>query len=295
MELHSAQRPLRLHSSHSLTEEKHAMLNLNHRLEAYLSRVKLLEEENTLLEKQIQTLRRSGQGASGRRRGLQEELRQVRLEVDAAWRDRVLTELEVCRVAEELRALDLQRQKEAQAHVEAKKKVEQSRRELEEEQRAQVWLREKVNQLEHEMRLLIQTHQKDVAHLEAKLSQSRTTMPPTMTQRSNQTPDLLQLEQELSQRASRAWQEAAEAYQGQLERLEESLNQTRSRLTQLGEEKNQSQLKLRQLEEEISSEQEVRLRLEKNAAAQGDRYDHEIQQLQVRDQHSHTCLILPVS
>ncbi|KAF1388467.1 hypothetical protein PFLUV_G00090510 [Perca fluviatilis] len=278
MELHSVHQTF--HHSR-LGEEKHQMLDLNRRLGSYLSRVKLLEEENAALAKEIQALRRSGHGASPRRQGLEEELRRVRLEVDAAWRDRVHTEMEVRRVTEELRTLDMLRRREAQAQAEAKKKIEQSRKELEEEQRAQVWLSEKVNQLENEMRHLIQTHQEDVAHLEAtQLTRSRATMPPTLAQRGKQAPNLLELEQEYSQRASRAWQEAAEAHQGQLERLEESLNQARSRLTQANQEKSESQLKLRALEKEMASAQDVRLHLEETAARQGNRYSQEIQQLQ---------------
>uniref|UniRef100_A0A3B5AUC5 Nestin n=1 Tax=Stegastes partitus TaxID=144197 RepID=A0A3B5AUC5_9TELE len=277
MEFHSVHKIF--HSNH-LGEEKHQMLNLNRRLETYLSRVKLLEEENALLAKEIQAMRHNSHGVSPHRKGLEEKLRQTRLEVEAAWRDRVLTELEVGKLAEELQALDMLRQREAQAHMKAKTKLEQSRKELEEEQRAQIWLREKVSQLEQEMRLLVQTHHEDVAHLEATLSRSRATMPHTAVQRCNQTPNLLQLEHEYSQRASRAWQEAAEAYEGQLARLEESLNQTRSRLTQAGQEKRESQLKLQALEKERTSAQDVRLHLEKTAAQQRDRYSQEIQQLQ---------------
>lgn len=282
MELHTVHKS----SHHScLGEEKHQMLNLNRRLETYLNRVKLLEEENTLLAKEIQALRRSHHGASTRRKGLEEELQQTRLELDAAWRDRVHTELEVGRLTEEFQALDLQRQREAQAHIKAKTMVEQSRKELEGEQRAQIWLREKVSHLEREMRLLIQTHQEDVAHLEATLTHSRATMPPTLAQRSNQTPSLLQLGQEYSQRATRAWQEAAEAYQGQLAQLEESLNQARGRLTQVDQEKRESQLRLQALGKEIASAQDVRLHLEKSAAQQRDMHSQEIQQLQVSAEH----------
>ncbi|XP_045898075.1 nestin-like isoform X2 [Micropterus dolomieu] len=117
MEPHSLHRTF--HHSH-LGEEKHQMLNLNRRLETYLSRVKLLEEENALLAKELHGLRRSNQGASIRRKGLEEELRKARLEVDVAWRDRVHAELEVGRLTEEVQALDLQRQRDArdQEHLE---------------------------------------------------------------------------------------------------------------------------------------------------------------------------------
>ncbi|XP_068996701.1 nestin [Embiotoca jacksoni] len=274
-----------LHSVHKIFhpnhpgEEKQQMLNLNRRLETYLSRVKVLEEENALLAKEIQVTRCNNHGALTRRKGMEEELRQARLEVDAAVRDRFLTQLEVGKLTEELEALDMQRQREAQAQVKAKTMLEQSRRELEEEHRVQIWLREQVNQLEHEMRLLVQTHQEDVAHLEATSTRSRTTTQYTFAQRGNREPNLLQLGEQYSQSTSRAWQEAAEAYQDQLARLEESLSQARSRLTQVGQEKSESQLKLRALEKEMASAQVVRLHLEKTAAQQRDGHGREIQQL----------------
>lgn len=257
------------------------MLNLNRRLETYLNRVKLLEEENALLAREIQAMRHNSQGALTHRKGLEEELRQARMEVDAAWRNRVLTEVEVSKLTEELQALNLQRQSEAQAQMVAKKKLELSRKELEEEQRAQIWLREKVSQLEHEMGHLIQTHEEDVAHLEAVLTQSRATMPPTLAQRGKQTPDLLMMGHELSQKATRAWQEAVEAYQGQLSQVEESLGQARSRLNQVCQEKLDSKLKIQALEKELASAQDIRLHLEKTAAQKTDKHGLEIQQLQV--------------
>lgn len=257
------------------------MLNLNRRLETYLSRVKLLEEENELLANEIEALRRNNQGASAHRRGLEEELQWARLDVDAAWRERVLSEVEVEKMVQELQDLELQRQREAQAKAIAKSKLEQSRKELQEEERAQMWLREKVNQLEQEMTLLIQTHKEDVAHLEAMMIQTRATMPPAQAHRANQAPDLLRMGQEFSQRATRAWQEAAGAFQGQVARLEESLEEARSRLNQVHQEKHESQLKLQTLEKEMASAQDVRLHLERTVAHRREEHCQEIQHLQV--------------
>ncbi|KAM3873515.1 nestin [Diretmus argenteus] len=256
------------------------MLDLNQRLETYLSRVKLLEEENYLLQKEIQALRRSRQGASSRRKGLENELHQARVEVEATWRDRDQTELEVRSLAEELHALVLQRQKQAEARAEAKTKLEESRKEMVEEQGAQMWLREKVKQLEKEIQLLIQSHQEDVAHMEATLTHSQPAMPPMLALTSNQMPNLLQLGKEYSQRASRAWQEAAEAYQGLAELQEESLNQARNRLAQVGQERSENQMKLQALEKELASAQDISLHLEKAVAQQRDKQSQEIQQLQ---------------
>ncbi|XP_028327398.1 nestin [Gouania willdenowi] len=272
MELH------RIHKTSNLNmdDEKHQMLNLNRRLETYLSRVKHLEEENELLAKEIQGMRYNNQGAQVHRMSMEEELRQTRQAVDEAWRDRVLAEFEVNKMVEELESLDLQRQREAEARMRAKTKLEQSRKELEEEQRAQIWLRQKVSQLEQEINILIQNHHEDVAHLETQLTQSKVRMP----QRVQQTPNLLQLGQEYSQRATRAWQEAAEAYQFQLARMEESLDQARGRLSQVNQEKEEIQLKLKALEKEIVSEHEVRQHLERTGAQRRDQHGLGIQQLE---------------
>lgn len=267
------------------------MLGLNRRLESYLSRVKLLEEENMLLVKELDALRHSGHGALAQKKAMAEELRQTRLEVEAAWRDRTHTELEVCRLSEELQALNLQRQMEAEEQVKTKAAVEQSRKELEDEQRAQMWLRQKVNQLEGEINHLVETHQENLAHLEETSSQRRVAPPVMQAQRTNQGTSALQLGQEYQQRVSRAWQEATEAYQGQLSHLEETLDQTRSRLAQVGQETGKSQLRLRALEKEMASAQDVRAHLEKTVVQRRMEYDQEVQQLQVRTEHE-TLLIV---
>uniref|UniRef100_H3D624 IF rod domain-containing protein n=1 Tax=Tetraodon nigroviridis TaxID=99883 RepID=H3D624_TETNG len=271
---HGARKPFHL------GEEKHQMLNLNHRLETYLNRVKLLEEENLLLAKEIQVLRCSSQHEVSQRKSLEKNLQQARQEVDSAWRERAHMELEVGRLMQELQDLDTQRQREAQAQAEANKMLELSRKELEEEQRAQVWLSKTAAQLQQEMRHLIQTHQEDVAHLEATLNQSRATRPPTVAPRAEQRANVLQLGQEYSQQTTRAWQEAAQAYQGQLAHLEASVNQARSHLMQVGQEKRESQLKLQVLEKEITTAQDLKMHLEKTAAQQGQNYSQQIQELQ---------------
>ncbi|XP_061918198.1 LOW QUALITY PROTEIN: nestin [Entelurus aequoreus] len=251
-----------------LAQEKHQMLDLNRRLESYLGRVKSLEGENALLAQEIRDLRR-GNDASARKKNMEKELREARVALDTAWRDRVFTEIEVRKLSEELQVLDWHWQQEAQADVEAKTKVEVSRKELEEEHRAQRWLREKIGQLENEMSLLVQTHQQDVAHLEANPDTHSTASVPTrFAQRGNATSDLHQLEQELHHRATRAWQEMAEAYQAQLVGLEESLNQNQARLSQADREKSENQAKLRALERDMVSAQDVRLHLERSADQQ---------------------------
>eukprot|EP00063_Salmo_salar_P042671 XP_014017506.1 PREDICTED: nestin isoform X1 [Salmo salar] len=272
MELHS----LRHYHSHR-TDDKLQMLNLNKRLETYLGRVRLLEEENKLLSQELQALRGSCQGG---RMGLEDKLSLARQEVEEAWREKDRVELELGSLGEELQVLGLQRQWEADAHGEVKKKLADSRKEMEEEKRAQIWLREKVSQLEKQIQFQIQIHQEDVAGFQATLIHVRPALPPPPPQTGTQLPSLQDLGEEYSQMAVRAWHEAAMVFQGQLDSLGESLNQARTRLAQVGQEKIESQLKLQALENELQSVQDRRQHLERSVAKQRDRQRQEIQNLQ---------------
>nr|XP_046158205.1 nestin-like isoform X2 [Oncorhynchus gorbuscha] len=272
MELHR----LRHHHSHR-TDDKLQMLNLNQRLETYLGRVRLLEEENKLLCQEIQALRGSGQGG---RMGLEDKLSLARQEVEEVWREKDRVELELGSLGEELYVLGLQRQWEADAHGEVKKKLADSRKQMEEERRAQIWLGEKVSQLEKQIQFQIKTHQEDVAGFQATLIHVRPALPPPPPQTGTQLPSLQELGEEYSQMAVRAWHEAAMVFQGQVDSLDESLNQARTRLAQVGQEKNESQLKLHALENELQSAQDRRQCLERSVAKQRDMQRQEIQNLQ---------------
>lgn len=271
-----------------LGQEKHQMLDLNRRLESYLGRVKFLEEENQLLHEEILMLRRNREPQAQQRRALEAALMEARGELERAWREKDKVEVQMGNLSEELRVVGLQRQRVAAARAEAQGRLAESRKELEEERRAQIWLRDKAAQLENELHFQTQSHQEDVSAFKASVAQARPlqAVPSLHTQTHSQ--GFCDLGQEYSQRAALAWREASEAYQRQAERLEESLNQAKARLGQITQERRENQMKLQSLAKDLEAARTRKEMLERRAVQQKDRQSQDISQLQVRAGDCHT-------
>ncbi|XP_060726255.1 nestin [Tachysurus vachellii] len=271
MEIFSSRHPLS-----STGAEKYEMLELNRRLESYLNHVKLLEEENQLLWGEIQAMRRN-QDTGGQRKAQEEALSLARNELQNTWREKDCVELEVSNMLQEIEELNILRQKERSAQTEAKRKLEESRKTLEDERRMQIWLREQAAHLEKEISLQVQLHQEDLAALKSSCAFSK---PVLMAPQHSQTLNLHGLGEEYSQRAAQAWHEAASVYKTQMKKLEERLTQTMSDMTLIKQEKKESQLQVQDLAKELESAKAKRELIEKNMVQQKQRQNQDIQHLQ---------------
>ncbi|XP_051577927.1 nestin-like [Myxocyprinus asiaticus] len=259
-------------------EEKYQMLELNQRLESYLGRVKLLEEENNLLREEIHTLKKSSD-SSGQRRAQEEALRQARRMMEEAWREKYHAELEVENLIEDMEKVGIRRQKEKMAQGEVQRRLAESKKELEEEQRAQIWLREKVAHLESELLLQVQVHQENMETLQASLQQTKQVL---MAPQPTQIPSILDLGQEYSHRAAEAWQEATTNYQRQVGRLEESLNQAKANMAKIHQEKRENQHQVKHLAKELESIKTKREMLQKHEGRQREEHRQERQHFQAQ-------------
>ncbi|XP_035386572.1 nestin [Electrophorus electricus] len=261
-------------------EERFQMLELNRRLESYLGHVKLLEEENQLLWGEIQALRRS-QDTGGRRQVQEEAVRLARREIQTAWLEKDHAELEVGKLLEEIEELNAQRQGVREAQAEAKRRLKQSRGELEDEKRAHIWLREQAAHLEKELSVQVHVHQEDVAALKSSYALWK---PAPAVPHETQAIRLQGLGEEYSQQAARAWQEAADVYQRKVAQLEENLDQTKAHMAHITQEKRERQLQVQDLAKELMGMEGKRELLEKNVVHLRDRQNQELQHLQTQVQ-----------
>ncbi|KAG2462386.1 NEST protein, partial [Polypterus senegalus] len=250
-------------SRQQLGQEKYQMWDLNKRLESYLSRVKFLEEENDFLRGEIQHLKRN-QDARSWKSEFEEELRQARQKLEDAWKELDKAEMDKDRISEEVELMRSKRQKEQEAQGAIKKQLSDMKKALEEERRAQIWLKEKAAQLEQELQLEVEAHQDDSSSLKAQISIAA----PVQTQ-STYAHHSLQVEDFgkcYAERASEMWKAMTEAYDHQISHLEESLAQAKAQLIQVSEEKKANCLRLQGLTKELEAAQGQKKLIEKNMA-----------------------------
>ncbi|XP_062367654.1 nestin [Cinclus cinclus] len=248
----------------ALGEESLQMWDLNKRLEAYLARVKFLEEENEVLRAEIQSTKSSPAGDSWRVK-YEEELRALRDALDHAFREKCTAELARDNLYEEVQQVKSRCQKEQAAREEAKKQLSLSRKELEEERRAQIWLKERAVQLEKEVETLLEVHEEEKAGLDQEIASFSHSLESFRCAPVAFQP--VEVE-DYSKRLSEIWKGAVETYKTEVSQLEVSLCQAKENLWKAVEDNQQSQLQLQHLEKDLAGLKARKEMLEESLAQQ---------------------------
>lgn len=253
------------------------MWDLNKRLEAYLARVKFLEEENEMLRAEIQSAKSSPAGDSWRVK-YEEELRALRDALDHAFREKCTAELARDNLYEEVQQVKSRCQKEQAAREEAKKQLSLSRKELEEERRAQIWLKERAVQLEKEVETLLEVHEEEKAGLDQEIASFSHSLESFRCAPVAFQP--VEVE-DYSKRLSEIWKGAVETYKTEVSQLEGSLCQAKENLWKAVEDNQQSQLQLQHLEKDLAGLKARKEMLEESLAQQWQEQRGEAEKFQV--------------
>ncbi|XP_037681639.1 nestin [Choloepus didactylus] len=239
-----------------LGEESFQMWELNRRLEAYLARVKALEEQNELLSAELGVLRAQSGDTSWRARA-DNELAALRALVDQSWREKHAAEVARDNLAEELEGVAGRCQQQRLARERAAEEVARSRRAVEAEKCSQAWLSTQVADLERELEALRAAHEEERANLNAQAACTPRGPPPPRGPPAP-APEV----EELAQRLGEAWRGAVRGYQERVAHMETSLGQARERLGRAVQGAREGRLELQQLQVERGGLQERRAALE---------------------------------
>ncbi|KAL6032695.1 hypothetical protein STEG23_025059 [Scotinomys teguina] len=238
-------------------EESFQLWELNRRLEAYLTRVKTLEEQNQLLSAELRGLRAQSGDASWRARA-DDELAALRVLVDQRWREKHEAEVQRDNLAEELEGVAGRCQQVRLARERTSEEAACSRRALEAEKSAQGWLSSRAAELECELEALRAAHEEERAHLNAQAACAPLRFPAPPRRPPARAPEV----EELARRLGEAWREAVRDYQERVAHMESSLGQVRERLGRAVRGAREGRLELQQLQAERDGLQERREALE---------------------------------
>ncbi|XP_075834755.1 nestin [Microtus pennsylvanicus] len=238
-------------------EESFQLWELNRRLEAYLTRVKTLEEQNQLLGAELGGLRAQSGDASWRARA-DDELAALRVLVDQRWREKHEVEVQRDNLAEELEGVAGRCQQVRLARDRTSEEVACSRRALEAEKSAQGWLSTRVAELERELEAVRAAHEEERAHLNAQAA----CVPLRLAAPPHGPPARAPEVEELARRLGEAWRGAVRDYQERVAHMESSLGQARERLARAMQGAREGRLELLQLQAERDGLQERREALE---------------------------------
>ncbi|XP_008568647.1 PREDICTED: nestin [Galeopterus variegatus] len=237
-------------------EESFQMWELNRRLEAYLARVKALEEQNELLSAELGGLRAQSGDTSWRARA-DEELTALRALVDQRWREKHAAEVARDNLAEELEGVAGRCQQLRLARERVAEEASRSRRAVEAEKCAGAWLSTQAAELGRELEALRSAHEEERAGLNAQAAcVPRGPAPPRGP------PAPAPEVEELARRLGEAWRGAVRGYQERVEHMETSLGQARERLGRAVQGAREGRLELQQLQAERCGLQERRAALE---------------------------------
>ncbi|XP_051054783.1 nestin isoform X1 [Phodopus roborovskii] len=239
-------------------EESFQLWELNRRLEAYLTRVKTLEEQNQLLSAELGGLRAQSGDASWRARA-DDELAALRVLVDQRWREKHEAEVQRDNLAEELEGVAGRCQQVRLARERTREEAACSRRALEAEKSAQGWLSTRVAELEREVEAVRAAHEEERAHLNAQAAAGASRRLPAPPRGP---PAPVPEVEELARRLGEAWRGAVRDYQERVARMESSLGQARERLGRALRGAREGRLELQQLQAERDGLQERREALE---------------------------------
>ncbi|KAG8519893.1 Nestin, partial [Galemys pyrenaicus] len=239
-----------------LGEESFQMWELNRRLEAYLARVKALEEQNELLSAELDGLRAQSRDSSWRARA-DNELAALRALVDQRWQEKHAAEVARDNLVEEVEGVAGRCQQQRLARERMAEEVARSRRAVEAEKCAQVWLSNQAAELERELEALRAAHEEERAGLNAQATCTpRGPAPPRAP------PAPAPEVEELARRLGEAWRGAVRGYQERVAHLETSLGQSCERLGQAVQGAREGRLELQRLQVERGGLQERRAALE---------------------------------
>lgn len=256
--------------------EKLQLQELNQRLSHYLLRAKQLEQENTCLISEINSIRQNRSGEWENKH--MSELREMRRLVERLSFEKCRAEMERQKLRNELQMLQAMRSEEASVGKGIGTELKGCERQFHHTLQTNAALEDRLVELENEYKFLEDAHRKETAQLRNQVH-SRTVR--VVTQTHHKPPAVTMEEvQEYAANFSESWQGTLDMYRLKVEEIEESIKADHARLEDIQREKRECASQFKRLRDEIEKQTQVQVNLEEQLVNMQDNFTAEISQYQ---------------
>lgn len=245
-----------LQFSRTFETEKHQLQELNNRLGQYLSRTKVLEQENACLVAEINKLRQ--EKTVEWENVYKAEMRELRRMVGQLSFEKSQAELERERLWREFQMIQAMCCEETVVCKDIGGEIKGCEKQLQKVHNSNGALEERLMQLENEYKCMEDAHRQEIAHLRNQVH-SR-----VLVTQKYQGPPALSMEevQEYARSVSEGWIDTCEMYQKRVDEMEDSIRADQARLEDLQREKMLYISEFEKLRAEADNQSQIQINLE---------------------------------
>uniref|UniRef100_A0A7N9AZ01 Peripherin n=1 Tax=Mastacembelus armatus TaxID=205130 RepID=A0A7N9AZ01_9TELE len=260
------------------SNEKAELQELNDRFASFIEKVRYLEQQNSALQMEINQYKGQQQHGQPNRASelFQDELREMRRQMDAIGKERDQYQLERDNLAEDLALLKQRLDEEAQKRADAENNLAAFRKDVDDATLSRLELERKIESLMDEIEFLKKLHDEEIQDVQVSVQTQHLKMEVESTSRPDLTGALRDIRAQYETIALKNMQESEDWYKSKFADLTESAKRNTDALRQAKQEANESRRQIQSLNCEIDALKNTNEALLRQMREMEDQFGNEI-------------------